>query len=180
MLEASPLKHILTCLEQSTCQARTITHSTAEMVTVVVADSSISLWKSNTGSLISKLSGHRAGVMCIKLHPLKGSTLYPNLCPPYGARCNVGTQATVRLLLISGGADHAILLWDVRAGICLQKLASHAAPVTALIVSGCSVVSLAGVRCSRQHVQKGSLLCIRGSSMCTLYSRIQRFYIYTY
>jgi WD40 repeat protein len=117
-------------------------------VSDVVADTSISVWKASTGTLMITLTGHRAGCLCVKLHTLKGNTLDSTLCVPYGAKKAGAAQsvAPVRLLLISGGADHAVLLWDVRAGSCLQKLVSHSEPVTAILVSGCSVLSLAGAR----------------------------------
>lgn len=85
--------------------------------------------------------------MSVKLHLLQGGTLDCTLGTPYGYRGPSGAvpEARMRLLLISGGADHAVMLWDAKAGTCLQKLASHAAPVTAILASGCCAISLAGV-----------------------------------
>lgn len=120
----------------------------------MVADASISVWNANTGALVSQLAGHHVGVVCVRLHALTGTTLDPHLCVPHGLRSEGGTAQAVpsRLLLITGGADHAIMLWDVRAATCLQRLASHTAPVTALLVSGWILVSLAGVTSSGMYI----------------------------
>ena len=105
--------------------------------------------------------------MCLQLHSLTGAPLDPHLCVPPGARCDeASTQAgPSRLLLVSGGADHAVMLWDVAEGACLQRLASHTSPVTALLVSGCLVISLAGKSSLAVLVSRFSLVSLDGSNV---------------
>lgn len=100
---------------------------------------------------------HKVGVLSLQFCQVGGVVdrhAHPLIA--HGAKEGAPKQ---QLLLISGGADHSVCLWDVMSSSCLHRLTCHAAPVTCVRTMGDVIVTVAGmqmrwqVQCRYMHMQ---------------------------
>eukprot|EP00892_Ulva_mutabilis_P007070 jgi/Ulvmu1/4735/UM020_0019.1 len=94
---------------------------------------------------------HKVGVVSLQFHRI-GRTVDPHArgtaAPPPDFTAGAGAA---QLLLLSGGADHTVCLWDVMRSACLQRLTCHAGPVTCVRAVGSIVVTVAEGDCGLVH-----------------------------
>lgn len=88
---------------------------------------------------------HKVGVLSVQFHRA-GCCVDRHAAPLLQPGVGAAGSPAAQLLLLSGGADHAVCLWDVMRSACLQRLPCHAAPVTAIRAVGQVIVTIAGVR----------------------------------
>lgn len=108
-------------------------------------DSTVSVWEAASGRRVAILEGqHKVGVLSVQFHRVgRRVDRRATTKQPLDSKTDGGGP---QLLLLSGGADYAVCLWDVMRSACLQRLVSHAAPVTSVRALGEVVVTVAGVR----------------------------------
>lgn len=111
----------------------------------VGADSTVSVWEATSGRRLAVLERrHKVGILCVQFHRA-GCHVDRNDTPVLQPNMHTPDASKPQLLLLSGGADHVVCLWDVMRSACLQQLPCHAAPVTSIQAAGETVVTIAGV-----------------------------------
>ncbi|PAA85717.1 hypothetical protein BOX15_Mlig029670g1 [Macrostomum lignano] len=95
--------HVITCLEMW-----------RNLIVSASDDSTIRLWRADTGQLVRTLTGHIGGVW---------------------------STAIVDDLLVSGSTDRTVRVWCMKTGICRHTLAGHVSTVRCLAGRGSHVTS---------------------------------------